>query len=161
MDEATVSDAGSGTYAVRYERGYTQPPARVWAALTEGALLGQWLAPGSIELKPGGKVGLAFTNSPAVIEAAVTALEPGALLEYHWIDKGNDAGPVRFELAPDGTGSELTLTHTMPLAVRRPSTLAAWHMHLEQLAAVLAGRPIPWSNDRWQALREHYAKVLG
>lgn len=160
MDNATITEIG-GAYAVRYERRFDVPPAQLWAALTEPSRLAQWLAPGTIELKPGGRVHLAFTNSPSVIESSVTALTPGALLEYRWIDKGNDAGPVRFEVAPDGAGVRLALTHTMPLAARRPSALAAWHMHLEQLTAALAGAPIPWSNDRWQALRAEYAKQIG
>lgn len=161
MNHATIKNLGGDRFAVRYERRFNAPPEQVWAALTESAQLGQWLAPGSIELAPGGKVHLAFTNSPSVIDSTVTSLTPGSVLEYHWIDKGNDAGPVSFEVSASGGGSRLVLTHTMPLAARRPSALAAWHMHLEQLAAAVAGSPIPWSNDRWQALRADYAKQLG
>jgi uncharacterized protein YndB with AHSA1/START domain len=161
MDEAAITDAGGGNWAARYERKFSAPPARLWAALTDGALLGQWLAPGAIELKLGGAVRLAFTSSPSVIDSSVTAIAPGALLEYRWIDKGNDLGSVRFELAADGAGSRLALTHTMPLAARRPSALAAWHLHLELLAAALGGAPSAWSNDRFQELRGVYAKRLG
>jgi uncharacterized protein YndB with AHSA1/START domain len=160
-DDATVTDLGGDTHAVRYQRRYAQPVDAVWAALTDGAKLGQWFAPGTIELKPGGRVHLAFANSPNVIDSTVTALAPEALLEWHWNAGAVQGGPVRFELAPDGSGSRLTLTHTVPGAMRRPSTLAAWHTHLELLDAALAGKPQAWSNERFMAHRERYARQLG
>ena len=161
MSDATIKDLSGGTHAIRFERRFAQPVEKLWAALTESARLGQWFAPGDIELEVGGKVHLAFTNSPNVIDSTVTAIAPKSLLEWHWNAGNVQGGPVRFELSADGGGSRLVLTHTVPAVLRRPSTVAAWHTHLELLEAALAEKPQPWSNDRFLAHRERYAKQLG
>jgi uncharacterized protein YndB with AHSA1/START domain len=131
--------------------------------LTDSDRLVEWLAPGEIELRPGGRAVLRFTNSGNVIESTVTAVEPPRLLEYGWTAEDGDFGSVRWELSPAEGGTRLVLMHTVPESASSfgPSALAGWQTHLEQLAAVMDGSPIPWSLDRWQVLHEQYERMWG
>ena len=44
----------------------------LWRMLTEPDRLAEWLAPGTIELRPGGATKLNFTDSGTVIDSTVT-----------------------------------------------------------------------------------------
>lgn len=153
--------AGTGTvrrtrggYQIRFERFLPHPVAKVWTALTEADALAEWLAPGAIELAPGGRVRLAFTSVDHVVAGRVVAIEPPCLLAYTW---GRDHGSVHWELFPAEGGTCLELTHTFPAVDEAANFLAGWHSHLELLALVLAGRPTPWPWVRWHELRDRYA----
>ncbi len=78
--DGTVRQAAGGPI-VRFERVLPHPIAKVWAALTEPAGLAAWLAPGTIDLAPGGRVRLEFTNTSHVVDGAVLAVDPPVLLE--------------------------------------------------------------------------------
>jgi uncharacterized protein YndB with AHSA1/START domain len=153
----TVHKRADG-YQLRFERQLLHPVERVWAALTTPAQLAQWFAPGEMELTLGGRVYLAFTDGEGVVDGRVTAIAPPALLEFTWTDNGKDLGFVRWELIGDSGGTLLVLTHTVPQAARDFGlpALAGWHTLLEQLAALLDGRPLPRS--RWQELHDDYAR---
>jgi uncharacterized protein YndB with AHSA1/START domain len=148
----------AGGFQLRFERDLHHPVEKVWAALTTPAQLAQWLAPGEMELRLGGRVSLAFTDGDSAIDGRVTALAPPALLEFTWTDKGNDLGLVRWELIGEGGGTRLVLTHTVPEAAREFGlpALAGWHTLLEQLVALLDGKPLP--RNHWQELHDQYAR---
>jgi uncharacterized protein YndB with AHSA1/START domain len=154
----TVHKRADG-YQLRFERQLLHPVETVWAALTTPAQLAQWLAPGEMELTLGGRVYLAFTDGDSTIDGRVTAIAPPALLEFTWTDKGNDLGFVRWELIGDDGGTRLVLTHTVPEAARDFGlpALAGWHSLLERLVALLDGQP--FGRNRWQELRDHYART--
>jgi uncharacterized protein YndB with AHSA1/START domain len=135
----------------------------VWSALTESDRLVEWLAPGEIDLRPGGRAVLRFTNSNHVVDSTVTTVDPPRLLEYGWIVEGDDFGFVRWELSPENDGTRLVLIHTVPDATSSfgPSALAGWQTHLDQLAAALEGHPISWSRDYWQVLYDQYERTWG
>lgn len=156
----TVHERADG-YLLRFERQLRQPVEQVWDALTDPARLAQWLAPGEIELTLGGRVFLAFTDGDGVIDGRVTAIAPPRLLEFTWTDEGDDFGCVRWELTADDGGTRLILTHTVSEAARDFGlpALAGWHSLLEQLAALLAGHPVPSAPGRWQELHDHYARA--
>lgn len=150
-------------YELRFERVFSYPITRVWAALTESDRLVEWLAPGEIELRPGGRALLRFTNGGSVIDSTVIAVDPPQLLEYSWTAEAGDFGSVRWELSSENGGTRLVLTHTVPESASAfgPSALAGWQTHLDQLVAALDGHPIPWSRDYWQALHDHYERTWG
>ena len=154
----TVHERADG-YQLRFERYLLHPVEKVWTALTDPAQLAQWLAPGEIELTLGGRVYLAFTDGDSVIDGRVTAITPPRMLEFTWTDKGNDLGFVRWELTAEDGGTRLVLTHTVPEAARDFGlpALAGWHTLLEQLVALLDG--LPFGQDRWQELHDHYARA--
>jgi uncharacterized protein YndB with AHSA1/START domain len=110
---------------------------RVWAALTEPEQLVQWLAPGEIELRPGGAARLNFADSGIVIDSTVTTVEPIRRLEYSWSGPGEPERPIRWRLEPDGETVRLTLTIAVPANEDIGRSAAGWAAHLEMLAAAL------------------------
>jgi uncharacterized protein YndB with AHSA1/START domain len=151
LGEGTARPSDDG-FQVRFERQLVQPVDKVWATLTEsgGATVGGPPPPG-------------LTNAYAPA-GTVTAVQPPTLLEYQWELQGSPAGLVRWRLSEGNGGARLVLTQTVPaaLAERLPTTLAAWHTHIELLARQLRGRTIrPRPEDRTEELRRHYADLLG
>lgn len=133
---------------------------RVWAALTEPGELVQWLAPGSIELRPGGAVKLDFVDSGVVVDSRVTAIEPRRVLEYSWSGPGEPDRPIRWELEPVGPMVRLTLTLGVPAGEDVARSCAGWAAHLEMLEAALAGIPIKFPFEVFKAARETYRAGL-
>jgi uncharacterized protein YndB with AHSA1/START domain len=132
----------------------------VWAALTRADRLPQWLAPGHIDLRPGGAVRLDFADSGIVIDSAVTAIEPQRLLEYSWSGPGEPKRPVRWTLEPIGAATDLTLTLTLPAEDDAGRSAAGWAAHLDMLAAALAGVPIKFPFELFKAARDQYRAEL-
>lgn len=138
---------------IRLEHVLSSPVEQVWAYLTQDDKRGSWLARGIMELERGGLVALTWRHeelspheevprryqaeSGHYQEGHVTRLEAPRLLGFSW---GQD-GEVVFALAPEGNGTRLTLTHRRiegrPEMVRLASS---WHVHLQLLDDVLAGR---------------------
>jgi uncharacterized protein YndB with AHSA1/START domain len=133
---------------------------QVWTALTAPEWLPQWLAPGAVELRLGGAAKLDFGDSGIVIDSAVTALTPGALLEYSWSKPGEPVRPVRWTLEPVGPMTRLTLTLTVPASENVARSCAGWAAHLDMLVAALAGIPIKFPFDVFQAAKATYAERL-
>lgn len=157
--EATFSKGGGMTTA-RMSRVLDDSVDDVWAALTDPAQLVNWLAPGKIELRPGGAAKLNFTDSGIVIDSTVSAVEPGRLLEYSWSGPGDPLRPVRYELAPQGAGTRLDLTLSVPEGEDVGRSCAGWDAHLEMLAAALAGVPIKFPFELFKAARDAYRAQL-
>ena len=132
----------------------------VWAALTEPARLVDWLAPGEIELRPGGAAKLDFAESGVVIRSTVSAVEAPRLLEYSWSAPGEPERPLRWELEPLGASVQLTLTLTIPASEDAGRSAAGWAAHLEMLAAALAGVPIKFPFEVFKAARDEYREQL-
>lgn len=136
-------------------------PQAVWTALTAPEQLPQWLAPGTIELRPGGAVRLDFGDSGVVVDSTVSAVEPGRLLEYSWSGPGEALRPVRWEIEAKECGTRLTLTLTLPASEDVARSCAGWEAHLEMLAAALEGVPIKFPFESFKAAREAYKAQLG
>src|SRR5918995_1377554 len=92
-------------------------PEAVFRALTDAAELERW-SPTSVEPDPraGGAYRYSFeleqdTSRNHTYAGTYTAFEPPARVAYDW--QTND-GPttVEFRVAPSGTGSEVSLSHT-------------------------------------------------
>lgn len=154
MDTQTLlSDAPKGEVTVKddslqivFRRRYAKPLAKVWAALTVPERLADWFGAAKIDLRAGGSLRLSFTNGHTMA-FGITRVEMPHLLELSWVLDERDTR-VLFELAPDGDGCRLTLTHSglSPRAGRGAGVRAGWHAHLEGLAdAVEAGRATPWA----------------
>jgi uncharacterized protein YndB with AHSA1/START domain len=85
------SEPDDATESIIVECDLAEPPAKVWRALTEPALLASWLMPNDI--RP--FVGARFTfqaesdSGSGIIECEVLAAEPPHLLRYSW--RGDDA----------------------------------------------------------------------
>ncbi len=88
------------------------PPAAVWRALTDPAVIDAWGGgPAEIRAEPGA----AFTFWGGDIFGTVTAAEPlHRLVQEWWGDdvEWDEASVATFELRPEGEGTRLTLAHT-------------------------------------------------
>jgi uncharacterized protein YndB with AHSA1/START domain len=102
---------------IRISRALPAEPERVWQALTDPAALCSWFWPESafgttaeVDLGEGyridgPKAGLSLTGRYLTVD-------PPKRLVMTWQWAGEDGGTmVRIELAPDGEGTVLTLTH--------------------------------------------------
>lgn len=137
------------------------PAAAVWALLTDPARLPQWLAPGEIELRVGGRARLDFVDSGTVIDSPVTAFEPQALLEYSWSGPGEPTRPVRWRLDVEGPAAcRLALSLTTPAGEDAGRGAAGWEAHLEMLEAALEGVPIRFPFERFKAARDAYRALI-
>lgn len=145
---------------------------RVWAYLTQSDLRRQWLAAGDMEMKSGADFELVWRNDelndpPSKrpegfdeehrMQSRITELDPPRKLAFTWGENGN----VAIELAQEGGQVLMTLVHRR--VSDRANLLmvsAGWHMHLDVLAARLAGtEPSPFW-DGWNRLRQEYDQRL-
>jgi len=133
-------------------------PEKVWQALTDPAHLRQW-APFETDGTLGtvGSAKLTWVGTPQAFETKITRADAPNVLEY---------GDMRWELAPHGAGTRLTLWHSID---RRFVTwgAAGWHICLDVLDRLLAGQPIgrivggDAMNFDWQRLVTEYANEFG
>jgi uncharacterized protein YndB with AHSA1/START domain len=139
--EVTVND---DRMQVVFRRRYAKPMAKVWAALTTPERLADWFGAAKIDLRVGGTLQLSFANGKSV-EVSITRVEAPHVFGWSWmIDDQNTS--VLFELAPDGNGCQLTLTHSgLSAGGRGVGVRGGWHAHLEGLADSLDGRTTPWT----------------
>ena len=146
----------------RLERVFARDQQTVWNLLTTPQKLAQWLAPGTIELKPSGAVKLNFADSGTVIDSSVTAFDPPRLIEYSWSSPGQPSRPVRWETQAinGGRSTSIALIVSVPEVEDIARTCAGWEAHLAMLLAALKGAPIKFPFERFKAAREAYkAKV--
>lgn len=94
---------------IRIEHVYEQPPARVWRALTEPALVARWWATGDIRAEVGHRFEMdmgPWGKQPC----EVLAVEPERLFRYRFAEPTLNT-IITWELALEGSGTRLTLTH--------------------------------------------------
>jgi uncharacterized protein YndB with AHSA1/START domain len=152
---------GQGLVEIGFERRFEHGVESVWRALTDPALLPQWLAPGRIELRLGGAARLDFGDSGIVIDSAVSACDPTHLLEYSWSGPGEETlRPLRWRLEPAEVGCRLSLTLRIPEGEDAARSAAGWEAHLDMLAAALEGVPVKFPFERFKAAREAYRNKL-
>jgi uncharacterized protein YndB with AHSA1/START domain len=153
-----------GRHRVRFERRLNHPVERVWAALTEPDEIEAWLARAELEPRPGGRVRLEWLNTgdeEVVATGTVTAIEPPHLLELDTDVQGR----LRWELRPDGDGTELTFTVVLEMPDEHlPENAAGWHVHLDFLDDWLDdGTRVDWPHwprERWDVHHERYAASM-
>lgn len=144
----------------RIERHFPHPPEALWQMLTEPQAIAQWLAPGTIDLRLGGRVHIDFGDSGVVIDSTVLALEPLQELSYSWSNGDDPERPLRWRLARTETGTDLVLTVTLPAAEDIAKACAGFEAHLEMLAAALEGVPIHFPFQLYLARRGAYQEML-
>jgi uncharacterized protein YndB with AHSA1/START domain len=126
LDQGTAERA-DGVWVVRFERQMTRDEDTVWTQLT-----------GGVAAAVGSPAPAGFTAED-VPAGPVTSVDPAARLAYE-----SPAGTVRFDLTPGAGGARLIVTHTTPTDDEslRDRSLAAWHDHLQALAAQLRAQPV-------------------
>ena len=146
-------------------RDLPHPPEKVWKALTDPSRLAQW-SPFTADRDLGETGDTTLTmidsESPVDMRAVVEIAEAPRTLQYTW---GGDV--LRWELAPTGDGTRLTLRHTVEDQDWVPKVAAGWHLCLLVAQHLLDGAPIPpivgeaAMGYGWQALADGYAGQLG
>jgi uncharacterized protein YndB with AHSA1/START domain len=121
LDRTTL--AMDGDTDVTFRRRFSHPPAKVWRALTEPALIRQWVSPDltdcRMDARPGGSFHYAwpeFYFSGPVHEAAA----PHRMVHVEHFNGDTARGPtVTTTLAPDGSGTRMTVVRRYPDAQAR------------------------------------------
>lgn len=163
----------TGPQTLRMERLLPGPIENVWSYLTETDKLGQWLAPGEMDLRPDGKVDLTFNVSkltpydeitPAEfkdeecgkLQGSIIACVPQKVLHFTW-----GSSEVKFEIKTEGDKVRLTLTHGK-LSSRNQMVLVAagWHTHIHLLIKKLEGKTPARFWPRFLELKSQYETMI-
>lgn len=169
FDPGPLADARlarvDGNWTLVFVRRFRHSPQRVWEALTDPRQLAKW-APFEPDRDLGSegaavlsmRDGEAVETHPSEVRRAIRPV----LLEYSW---GPDL--LRWELEADGTGTKLTLNHTVESPEWIPRTAAGWHLCLVVAERRMDGEdigPIVGHEAKkygWEQLHDGYAKRLG
>jgi uncharacterized protein YndB with AHSA1/START domain len=160
----TLGVTDDGRFALRFERRFAHPRAKVWRAITEIDQLRAWFVEIldydrlEFELRPGARltfVPKAEHEAMGVGAGEVTRVDPPRLLEYTW-----DSETLRWELEADGDGAcRLVFTNIFDDRDSAAPLGAGWHSGLDRLEALLDGREADPS--AWDRLRVDYEHALG
>lgn len=143
-----------GRPALRFERTLRAAPDRVWVALTQADEHAAWHpSPFDLEAEVGGAVRY---HGDDLENGTVLVLDPGTRLSYTW---GED--DLHWELAPNGTGTTLTLTHVFDDRLKAARDGAGWHVCLDQLEVAVDASPAHGGDERWAELNGEYEQKFG
>jgi uncharacterized protein YndB with AHSA1/START domain len=115
---ATDTTARSQTESISFEFDLHHSPEKVWRALTEPALLAEWLLPVvDLELEPG--AAFLFRTQPypgwdGTVNCRLLEIEANRKLSYTWVVGGDlelDT-VVTFTLTPTAAGTRLSLVQS-------------------------------------------------
>lgn len=104
-----MTDVKNATRAVVKERHLDHPPEKVWRALTQTHLIGEWLMECDFKAEPGHDFELKADWGS--IACKVLAVEPHRALSYSWQSRGLES-VVTWTLTRTGTGTLLHMEQT-------------------------------------------------
>lgn len=166
-DNSTDSAAGLGTVRRtatgsegRLARHFDHPRDAVWRLMTESAGIAQWIAPGTLEPRQGGRVHIDFGDSGTVIDSKVTVFDAPARLSYSWSSGDEPERPLDWTLTESAGGTDLILTVTLPEGEDIAKACAGFDAHLEMLAAALEGVPLKFPFQTYLDARKAYQAQL-
>jgi uncharacterized protein YndB with AHSA1/START domain len=167
MTDGSVTRVKDGGYILHYERNIDQPPAKIWAALTDPAIAKNWLGTVEADLRIGGRYVIHFHDNKVVMTGVIRALEPEKLIEYTWLENyGMPQSAVRWTITAQKSGCKLTLTHTFPPGCKPEEIVSfgeGWHSFLDALRIAAAGgdgREIAYCDGRTTGLTARYTRLV-
>jgi uncharacterized protein YndB with AHSA1/START domain len=134
-------------------RDFDLPPAVVWDALIDSALLEGWLGAGISDAEVGGTFVLDWLDPHhhgAAVAGEILLLEPRSQLLVRAMEYS--LAMLLDELPRGARGSSTRLTLSVRLPAGRHTEreqMAHWRAHLEALEDLLRGHPVVW--ERWDA----------
>ena len=148
--------SADGKGVVRMEDRFSSSIDDVWSALTDPSRLARWMGEVEGDLRLGGEFRFHFFASGSQGTGRVDACEPPRLLLLTMALGQPDEDVVEVTLAADGDQTVLVWEERgMPLDL-----LAAYgagvQIHVEDLAAYLAGRERGDADARWNELQRAY-----
>jgi uncharacterized protein YndB with AHSA1/START domain len=102
------------TCSVVIEREMPYPPEKIWRALTQEALIKQWLMDNDFKPSVGHKFKFRSTPVPrwdGIIESEVKIVEPNKQLSYSWSTMGMTS-VVAWTLTPTKKGTLIRMEHS-------------------------------------------------
>jgi uncharacterized protein YndB with AHSA1/START domain len=102
------------TRSLVIERDMPHSPEKIWRALTEGALIEEWLMKNDFQPVVGHKFQFRSTPVPnwnGIIDSKVLAVEPPTLLSYGWASMGLES-VVTWTLTPTASGTHVRMEHS-------------------------------------------------
>ncbi len=112
----TDTTAKEQSAALAFEFDLRHPPEKVWRALTDPALLAEWLLPvAELQLAPGAE--FVFRTQPqpgwnGTVNCRFVEIEPLRKLKYTWVVGDFLDTVVTFTLTPTPTGTRLSLVQS-------------------------------------------------
>ncbi len=143
----TDTTAPAQTDSISFDFDLHHPPAKVWRALTDPALLAEWLLPvADFGLAPG--TSFAFRTQPVggwdgVVNCRMLEADAPRKLTYAWVVGDMDT-VVTFTLTPTTSGTHLSLVHSGFKPEQKRNWGGArygWNMMGGKLVGVLATLP--------------------
>ena len=133
-----MSNTATRTRAVVVERELAFPPEKIWRALTQPHLIGEWLM--ACDFKPEVGHGFNFNAEWGSVDCQVLAVEPHRSLSYSWAGLGLDS-VVTWTLTPTSGGTRLRMEQAgfapdQEMAYR--GATAGWPRFLDNMERVLA-----------------------
>jgi uncharacterized protein YndB with AHSA1/START domain len=138
----------AATRSLVIEREISHPLEKVWRALTQGALIEEWLLKNDFQPVVGHKFNLRATPMPqwdGIVDCEVLAIEPQKCLSYSWNVGAAATGiatVVTFTLTPTETGVLLRMEQSGFRADQEQNYQGAnygWQKFLAALDRVVAG----------------------
>jgi uncharacterized protein YndB with AHSA1/START domain len=112
----TDTTARAQTESISFEFDLHHPPEKVWRALTNPALLAEWLLPVvGLELEPGATFTLRTHPQPGwdgTVNCQFLEIETNRKLSYTWVVGFGLDTVVTFTLTPTAGGTHLSLVHS-------------------------------------------------
>ena len=142
---AIDTTAPSQTESLSFEFDLSHSPQRVWRALTDPALLAEWLLPVfNLKLEPGSS--FTFKTQPypgwdGTVHCRLLEIEAERKLSYAWTVADMDT-VVTFTLAPSASGTRLSLVQSGFKPEQKKNFGGArygWKMMFGKLDDLLAG----------------------
>lgn len=147
--------AVDGKAAVRMEDRFDTDADDLWSALTDPRRLARWIADVEGDLRLGGTFHARFTSSwegPGRVDVC----EPPRRLVLTMSPGQNDQTVIEAELTSVGEQTRLVVEERgLPLD-QAAAYGAGWQVHIEDLAAHLAGKPATDWRTRWRELAPAY-----
>jgi uncharacterized protein YndB with AHSA1/START domain len=102
------------TKSLVIEKDMPHPAEKIWQALTQASLIGQWLMSNDFQPVVGHKFTLRSTPVPnwnGLIDCQVLELEPNSRLSYSWGTMGMES-VVTWTLTASGSGTHVRMEHS-------------------------------------------------